>query len=133
MLLRTFFLFCLLPAHIQAQETQESLVNQGLPSSYLVKTTLTLLIVVVIIFAIAWAFKRFNLSPQKNSGLIKVVGGMALGTRDRLMVVEIGEERLLLGLSPGRIEKLHTLKSSRPETGQTGNFADQLESIRENS
>jgi flagellar protein FliO/FliZ len=114
-----------------AQENQESLITQNLPSSYLLKLTLTLFFIVVVIFGIAWVLKRFNLTQQKGSGMIKVIGGMAVGTKDRLMVIEIGEERLLLGLSPGRIEKLHIL--NRPQTIQNADpsFIDQIESLKD--
>jgi flagellar protein FliO/FliZ len=120
-----------LPFAAFAQDSQESLITQNLPSSYLLKLTLTLFFVVVVIFGIAWVLKRFNLTPQKGSGMIKVLGGMAVGTKDRLMVIEIGDERLLLGLSPGRIEKLHTLKYAPLVQSNDPSFSDQIDSLKE--
>jgi flagellar protein FliO/FliZ len=38
------------------------------------------------------------------------VGSRALGPRDRLVLVQVGEEQILLGLTPGRITPLHVLK-----------------------
>ncbi|MFT5502544.1 MAG: flagellar protein FliO/FliZ [Gammaproteobacteria bacterium] len=121
----------LLPFAAIAQDGQESLITQSLPSSYLLKLTVTLFFIVVMIFGIAWVLKRFNLTQQKGSGMIKVIGGMALGTKDRLMVIEIGEERLLLGLSPGRIEKLHTLNCPPSVPNTDTSFSDQIDSLKD--
>jgi flagellar protein FliO/FliZ len=44
---------------------------------------------------------------------VKVVGGVMLGPRERLVVVEVGETWLLLGVGGGQVSTLHTL--SRPE------------------
>jgi flagellar protein FliO/FliZ len=42
--------------------------------------------------------------------VIKIVATQALGPRDRLVLVQVGGEQLLLGLTPGRIAPLHVLK-----------------------
>ena len=55
------------------------------------------------------AIKALKLTQHSQHGLLKVVAGLPLGTRERIIVLQVGEEQLLLGLSPGRIEKLHTL------------------------
>ena len=34
------------------------------------------------------------------------------GQRDRIALIQVGDEQVLVGLTPGRIEKLHTLKSA---------------------
>ncbi len=40
-----------------------------------------------------------------------MIGSRALGPRDRLVLVQVGEEQILLGLTPGRITPLHVLKT----------------------
>ncbi|MCF5179307.1 flagellar assembly protein FliO, partial [Pseudomonas sp. PA-6-1D] len=53
----------------------------------------------------------------------------ALGPRDRLVLVQVGEEQILLGITPGRITPLHVLKTpveaTRTETA-TPEFAQRL-------
>lgn len=66
--------------------------------------------VVVIIFVLAWLIKKMNLTPQSQSGLIKVVAGLNLGARERVVLLEVGGEQILVGLCAGRMNKLHTLK-----------------------
>ena len=78
-------------------------------SPYLLKLTGGLILVVIAIFAFAWLVKKLNLNQQSPQGLIRIVAGLPLGTRDRIVLVQVGDEQILLGLTPGRIEKLHTL------------------------
>ncbi len=102
-------LFCL-PTMVKAQQASSTIaVVDPLSTSYLMKLTGGLILVVVIIFCFAWLLKRLKLTQQAQNGLLKVVAGLPLGTRERIVVLQVGEEQILLGLSPGRIEKLHTL------------------------
>jgi len=40
---------------------------------------------------------------------MKVVGGVALGPRERIVLLEIGNEWLVVGIVPGQIRTLHRL------------------------
>ena len=91
----------------QAIGTQAAV--EPLSSPYLLKLTAGLLLVVMVIFLFAWVLKKFNLTQQSKSGLLRIVAGLNLGTRDRIVLLQVGEEQILLGLSPGRIEKIHLL------------------------
>jgi len=95
---------------LQAQsEPLQSMALEPLSSSYLLKLTGGLVLVVLVIFVLAWVVKKFNLNQQSQSGLIRIIAGLSIGTRDRIVLVQVGEEQILLGLTAGHIEKLHTL------------------------
>ena len=99
-----------LPFELLAQQnSSEIAIVEPLSTSYLMKLTGGLIVVVAAIFCFAWLLKRLKLTQHSQHGLLKVVAGLPLGTRERIIVLQVGEEQLLLGLSPGRIEKLHTL------------------------
>jgi flagellar protein FliO/FliZ len=68
-----------------------------------------LLIVLAFIAALAWLFRRLPLGQGVAGGAVRVVGGVALGTRERLVLVEVGETWLLLGVAPGQVNTLHTM------------------------
>ena len=102
----------LFPFSVSAQTAVETLAPlEPVSSLYLLKLTGGLVLVVAIIFLLAWLVRKFNLNQQTQSGLIKVIAGLPLGTRDRILLVQVGEEQILLGLTPGRIAKLHSLVS----------------------
>lgn len=74
-----------------------------------VQVLLSLLIVLAAIAGSVWLLKRFSVGRQAARGVVRVVGGVALGPRERLVLVEIGETWLLLGVAPGQVNALHTL------------------------
>lgn len=69
-----------------------------------------LLLVVGLIFLLAWLMRRIQQLGPRGGQVIKIVASQALGPRDRLVLVQVGGEQLLLGLTPGRIAPLHVLK-----------------------
>jgi flagellar protein FliO/FliZ len=113
--MKTLFLtLWLLPASLFAQQSSDiaktaTATIEPLSSSYLLKLTGGLILVVAVIFALAWLVKKMNLTPQSQTGLIKVVAGLNLGARERVVLLEVGGEQILVGLCPGRMDKLHTL------------------------
>ncbi len=90
-----------------------------------------LLLVLGIIFFLAWLLRRVQQAGPAGKGqVIELIGSRALGPRDRLMLVQVGNEQILLGLSPGTITALHVLKEPVPvpSTSEkaTPDFAQQL-------
>lgn len=63
----------------------------------------------------AWLLRRFSPGQIGAGGAVKVIGGVALGPKERLVLVEIGETWLVLGVAPGQVNTLHTL--AKPESG----------------
>ncbi len=93
------------------------------------KLTGGLILIVALILVLAWLMKKFNLNQQSHSGLIKIIAGLSIGTRDRIVLLQIGEEQILVGLTPGRIEKLHTLAQPLEVAGErevSGSFASKI-------
>lgn len=82
---------------------------------------LSLLMVLALIIICAFVLKRFNLSQQGISQL-KVITSLSLGTKERVMVVQVGEQQLLLGVTAQQITLLETL--AEPLTKQSINTAD---------
>ncbi|AQZ33269.1 flagellar protein FliO/FliZ [Pseudomonas sp. NFACC19-2] len=71
---------------------------------------LGLLLVIGLIFLLAWLLRRMQQLAPRGNQVIKLLATQALGPRDRLVLVQVGSEQILLGLSAGRITPLHVLK-----------------------
>ena len=85
-------------------------VNSGV-AGQLTQLVFGLLLVLGLIFVLAWLLRRVQQAGPAGKGqVIEIVGSRALGPRDRLMLVQVGNEQILLGLSPGTITALHVLK-----------------------
>jgi flagellar protein FliO/FliZ len=99
--------------------TSEQLPRQGaniaadpINSSYLLQLVAGLFVVLLCIVVLAWFAKRFNRLQTSSDGSLQILGGLSMGARERVVLVQIGEEQLLLGVAPGRINMLHCLKQA---------------------
>lgn len=105
-------------------------VSSGI-GAQLTQLVLGLLLVVGLIFVLAWLMRRVQRVGPGNGQVIEMIGSRALGPRDRLVLVlvQVGEEQILLGITPGRITPLHVLKTpvdvAKTETA-TPEFAQRL-------
>jgi flagellar protein FliO/FliZ len=73
-----------------------------------------LALVLLLIVACAWAAKRLNNGRLGGNPAIRFVASQSLGARERVVIVEVGQQWLVLGVSPGRVNQLTQM--ARPET-----------------
>jgi flagellar protein FliO/FliZ len=66
--------------------------------SSLAQLTLSLVAIVGLIFAVSWVLKRFKLAGPRGRGQITVVDQLALGPRERIMLIRVGESQVLVGV-----------------------------------
>lgn len=100
-----------LPA--RAPDTMGTLVSLGLG----------LIAVIALIYGCAWIIRRMNGMTGMNNNAIKVVSVMALGARERLALIEVGGQQILLGITPSAIRTLHVfdepvVDASNPPSGE---------------
>jgi flagellar protein FliO/FliZ len=66
-------------------------------------------VVVLCIVGLAWLLKRAGGLQASARGALRVIDGVALSTRERLVLVQVGEQQVLLGVAPGRVNAVHVL------------------------
>jgi flagellar protein FliO/FliZ len=76
--------------------------------SSLVQVLFALLLVLAAIGFFAWLLRRLSPGHSTTAGL-RVVGGVMVGPRERLVVVEVGETWLLLGVASGNVSLVHSM------------------------
>ena len=102
--------------------TADSLNNDPMSGGYLMQLVFGLLVVVLCIVVLAWFAKKMNRFNTLADGSLKVIGGLSMGSRERVVLLQVGEEQLLLGVSPGKISTLHVLGTPLEVNGsQTDN------------
>ena len=67
--------------------------------------------VIALLFACLWLIRRLS-APRGGGAAIKVLGAAAVGPRERVVLVELGEQVLVLGVAPGSVTRLHDMKRS---------------------
>jgi len=76
----------------------------------LFQVALALLLVLGLIIGSAWLFRRFGQSQYSVKGNFRVIGGVHLSTREKVVLLQLGQQQLLLGVAPGRVNVLHVLQ-----------------------
>jgi len=82
----------------------------------LVQTILSLGFVIALLVGLAWLLKRFGPKHITGGTKVKLVGALSVGARERILVVEVGEQWIVVGASPGRMNALATMP--RQETDE---------------
>lgn len=81
-----------------------------------------LAVVLGTVAAAAWLLKRLAPGQVSAGGAIKLIGGIAVGPKERVVVVEVGDTWLVVGVAPGQVSALHNMPklASLPEAGHAG-------------
>ncbi len=73
------------------------------------QVSLALLLVIGAIFGLAWVLRRLKVLPAAAPGAIEVLSQVALGARERAVLLRVGRERVLVGISAGGVQPLLVL------------------------
>lgn len=93
----------------------------------LLQVTFSLALVLAAVFAAAWLVRRLRGFGKFGVNVIQVVADAPLGTKERAVLVQVGEQQLLLGVTPGQVNLLHVLAQPvSPPDRDPGTEADAL-------
>jgi flagellar protein FliO/FliZ len=100
-------------------------------ASSLLQLIFGLLAVIAAIFATGFLLRRVGRFSSSAPGALRIVAGLSVGARERVVVVQVGEQQLLLGVAPGRVQTLYMLPQplapmSGSASGGGDNFAERL-------
>ncbi len=78
-------------------------------SGSLLQTIFALMFVLALLIALAWAMKRYGPKALGGNSKMRVVSSLNLGGRERIVLIEVADQWIVVGASPGRINALATL------------------------
>lgn len=78
-------------------------------SGSIVQVVVSLFFVLAAVVLVAWILKRINLPQNAAGSALKVVSGVAVGQRERIVLVEVNDTWLVVGVAPGQVTALHTM------------------------
>jgi flagellar protein FliO/FliZ len=90
--------------------------------------------IIAFILAVSWVLKRLKLGTARSRGDIAVIDQLALGPRERIVLVRVGESQVLLGLGSAGIVSLTPLATPivvSPRGGQGPDGVTFAERLRE--
>ncbi len=76
--------------------------------------------VLALLFLSLWLLKKLTTQRGSAAGLLRVVAATAVGTRERVVIVEIGSTWLVLGVAQGQVSALAEIpRQPMPEQSTT--------------
>ena len=128
------WLFACLPTLASAAGAPETVPAVSTAGS-LIQVFIGLVAVLFLIAGAAWIAKRLGVTQMGASNLLRVISSVSVGTRERVVVVEVGESWLVVGVAPGSVNALMTLPKGELPTQSTstlpGSFGLRLQQIIE--
>ena len=122
----------IIPCSVLAEDAPVKPIIDPLAGTNVVQMIIGLVVVLILVFAIAWLLRRVGGVSLTGGGALKVISGMSMGARERVVLLQVGEEQLLLGVSPGRVQTLHVLEKPievEQSAISTSMFADKLAEV----
>ena len=90
---------------------------------------MSLLAIVALIVAVSWALKRLKMAGPRGRGEIAVIDELALGPRERIVLLRVGESQVLVGIGAGGVVGLTPLATADRDQSacrRAPAFADRL-------
>lgn len=79
------------------------------PAGNLLQVLLGLIVVLALMAGSAWMLKRMGVAGAGANSVAKVIGGVSVGNRERVVVVEVADQWIVVGVAPGRVNALATM------------------------
>ncbi len=83
----------------------------------------SLILVLAAVAVVAWVMKRINLPQHGAASLLKVISGVAVGPRERVVLMEVNDTWLIIGVAPGQVSTLHTMPKGTLPSGTANSAA----------
>lgn len=82
-----------------------------------------LIVVLALLLGALWLLKRISMPRGPVAGLMRVVAGVAVGSRERVVILELGNSWLVLGVAPGQVTTLAEIPRQEVPPSVTGSAA----------
>jgi flagellar protein FliO/FliZ len=76
-------------------------------------------LVLAVMAGCAWLLRRLGGMPRGGAGAIKIIGGSAVGQRERVVLIEVSDTWLVVGVAPGHVTALHSMPKGENTLGAT--------------
>ncbi|WP_219114733.1 flagellar biosynthetic protein FliO [Janthinobacterium sp. UMAB-56] len=84
----------------------------------LLQTIFALVFVLALLIGLAWFMKRYGPKVMGGNNKMRVVSSLNLGGRERIVLVEVADQWIVVGASPGRVNALATMPRQEGELPQ---------------
>lgn len=122
---------------VDTAETATTAVSPTVGGSELLGVGFSMLIVVAAILLLGWFYSRSRFLGGGASDVINVIATRALGPKERLMIVEVVDQQLLVGMTSTGVQTLHVFdkpivvnETTKEVSGFAGRLATAIQEMR---
>lgn len=89
------------------------------PTGGVFKMVIGLAVVLAVMALITWVLKRVVPGVANKQSVIRIVGGVSVGSRERVLVLEVSGRWIVVGVAAGQVSRLANLESGSAKLGET--------------
>ncbi len=109
------FLFMLMLGQLYAPSVwAASSTSTMSPTGSILKMALGLVVVLAVMALVSWGVKHMMPGVNGQASAIRVVGGVSVGSRERVVVVQVADRWLVVGVAPGQVSGIANLEVGTP-------------------
>ncbi|MEQ1766320.1 MAG: flagellar biosynthetic protein FliO [Methylotenera sp.] len=82
------------------------------PTGGVLKMVIGLAVVLGVMALITWVLKRLVPGVGNKQSVVRIVGGVSVGSRERVMVLEIAGRWIVVGVASGQVSRLANLEAN---------------------
>ncbi|MBL1321137.1 MAG: flagellar biosynthetic protein FliO [Methylophaga sp.] len=120
-------------AEIEKTDKLKTLSSSPLNGNALLETFGGLLLVLAIIALLAWLLRRTGQFNSAANGEMKIIAGLSLGSREKAILLQVGDQQILVGVTAQHVQTLHVLENNIETQNKvkfaTSSFADKLQQM----
>ncbi len=95
-------------------------------SSKALDVSLGLIFILILIMALAWFMKKMGYSNLTGQGQLKIIASLNLGQKEKIALIQVGKQQLLIGMTAQQINTLHVLDEMLEESEFPNNKASSI-------
>ena len=134
------------PANNAAAETPSSLLfagkslqsnnggsdfsDQNRGGASLLEFIMSCFLVIGLIFALSWLLKKTRLVPNSRASRLKLISVLPTGPKTKLLLVQVGDEEILVGSTPTSLNMVYKLPGKAPQQSSESTLADKASLFR---
>lgn len=111
----TLFKICMRVGFVSFALSAQAAEATTSPTASMFKMLLGLAIVLLVLALITWAMKKFMPGVTGQQSAIRVVGGVSVGSRERVVVLEVAGRWIVVGVAAGQVSGLANLEAGSSE------------------
>jgi flagellar protein FliO/FliZ len=89
------------------------------PTGGVFKMVIGLAVVLAVMALITWVLKRMVPGVGNKQSVIRIVGGVSVGSRERVVVLEVSGRWIVVGVAAGQVSRLANLETGSTKLGET--------------